>query len=117
MTLLSRLAIFSGLAFLIYGILCLSTDSMKAEFERFGLENFRMMTGFLEVLGGIGLLVGLWWRPAMLLASAGLTALMTLGVGVRLRLKDSALETAPAFFLMLINFYIFLISWSSSSVV
>ena len=86
---------------------------MKSEFERFGLAHFRLMTGILEVLGGSGLLIGLWWPPAMLMASAGLTALMVLGVGVRLRLKDSAAETAPALVLMLVNLYILIASWPS----
>jgi uncharacterized membrane protein YphA (DoxX/SURF4 family) len=106
-TLLTALVAFSSVAFLVYGVLCLATDSMKGEFLRFGLEHLRILTGILEVMGGVGLLVGLWWRPAILMASAGLSLLMLLGVGVRIWVKDGVLETLPAFVLMLVNLYIF----------
>lgn len=106
MTLVQGLAIFSGLSFLVYGVLCVATENMKKEFERFGLRKFRVMTGLLEILGGLGLLIGLWWPPATVIASAGLTALMFLGVGVRLWIKDSLFETLPALSLMFVNLYI-----------
>ena len=79
---------------------------MKREFERFGLEDFRVLTGVLEVLGGLGLLVGFWWPPATIIASAGLTALMFLGFIVRLSIKDTFFETLPALSLMIVNLYI-----------
>jgi uncharacterized membrane protein YphA (DoxX/SURF4 family) len=111
MTLLTVLVIASGVAFLSYGSLCLATESMKSEFERFGLEHFRILTGILEVLGGLGLLVGLWWPPAMLMGSTGLTVLMFLGVGVRIRVRDTAFQTLPALVLFLVNFYIMIRCW------
>ena len=80
---------------------------MKAEFQRFQLEHFRIFTGLLEILGGAGLLIGFWWPPAQVMASAGLSVLMLLGVGVRIKVRDSLLETFPAFLLMLVNAYIF----------
>ena len=52
MTLLTVLVTFSSVAFLVYGVLCLATDSMKGEFLRFGLEHLRILTGILEVIGG-----------------------------------------------------------------
>ena len=68
------LAAGSGVAFVVYGVLCLGSPSMEAEFVRFGLSRFRVLTGVLEVLAGVGLLVGLRWSPALWL-SAGVTAL------------------------------------------
>jgi DoxX-like family len=110
-TLITLLAILSGVAFSAYGALCLTTDSMKSEFERFGLGKLRVLTGALELLGGIGLLVGLWWLPARLMASTGLTALMFLGVGVRIKVKDTFVQSLPAVILMLVNLYILIESW------
>lgn len=111
MTPLTVLTVLSAVAFLGYGVLLLTTDSMKEEFVRFGLEHFRILTGILEVLGGVGLLVGLYWTPAALMASAGLTVLMALGVGVRVRLRDSIGQTLPALALFLVNLYILVQNW------
>ncbi len=90
------LAILSALAFLGYGLHCLFSVAMEKEFVRYGLKQFRHLTGALEILGAIGLLVGLKYPPLMRLASAGLCLMMFLGVGVRIRLKDSWCECLPA---------------------
>jgi hypothetical protein len=95
-----------GVTFLIYGGLCLSSLSMVEDFQRFGLERLRMLTGFLEVLGGSGLLVGLKWRPALFLSSAGLSLLMLIAFGVRLKMRDSIVQSLPSLALMLVNAYI-----------
>lgn len=96
----------SALAFLGYGLACVATDHMVAEFERFGLSGFRLMVGWLEVLGAAGLIAGVWVPEALVVGAGGLTALMVLGVGTRLRVGDSVLQTAPAMVLLLLNGYI-----------
>ena len=50
----------SVLLFLYYGVDCLFSDGMVVEFERYGLSRFRRLTGSVEVLGAVGLAVGLW---------------------------------------------------------
>lgn len=107
MTLLTLLTIASSLVFIVYGIFCAFTPSMAADFHRFGLENLRILTGILEILGGLGLLIGLRWRPALLISSAGLGLLMLIAFGVRLKMRDSVALSTPSFALMLLNFYIF----------
>ncbi|MEM8710773.1 MAG: DoxX family protein [Planctomycetota bacterium] len=99
--------LISALAFLGYGAACLFTQSMIAEFERFGLARFRSTVGVREILGGAGLLVGLYFQPILLVASGGLTALMALGVATRLRVGDSALLTAPAALFLALNGFVF----------
>ena len=47
----------------------------------------------------------------MWLSSGGLALLMMLGVGVRVRVKDSLLQTLPALVLMLVNGFILFASW------
>lgn len=101
------LILFSAIAFIFYGYMCLMTNHMKAEFQRYGMTKFRKLTGVLELLGGIGLLVGLEFNPILLLSSAGLAALMLLGTIVRIKTKDPWMQIIPAFSLMLMNGYIF----------
>ena len=109
MDLAYRASIFlSVLLFLYYGLSCLFSDGMMAEFRRFGLSRFRRLTGSLEVLGALGLLAGLFVPLFTLLASAGLALLMLLGIVTRVRVGDSVLETLPAVILLGMNVFIFL---------
>lgn len=80
---------------------------MKKEFERYGLSQFQSTTGILEVLGALGLLLGLKYKLVLLISASGLALLMLLGFGVRIKIKDSFVQSLPAFFYMLLNFYIF----------
>jgi len=102
------LALVSSLCFLVYAIQCLATARMKAEFERYGVPRLRRLTGVLQVLAGIGLLVGLRWRPAMTVSSGGLMLMMMAAVAVRIRIKDSVLQSLPACVLMAVNGFLFL---------
>lgn len=103
------LIIITSILFLVYGTLCLITNHMMKEFDRYGLSQFRTLTGVLEILGGAGLLVGILFKPILLISSFGLALLMFLGTGTRLRVKDPWFEIIPAFVLMLVNIFIF---WS-----
>jgi hypothetical protein len=80
---------------------------MKLEFHRYGLSRYRQLTGYLEVLGGAGLIVGHYHHIILSISSAGLAVLMFLGVLVRLKSKDAMIEIAPAFILLTINVFIF----------
>ncbi len=79
---------------------------MAEDFQRFGLERLRMLTGLLEVLGGSELLVGLKWPPALSISSAGLSLLMLIAFGVRLKMRDSIAQSLPSLVLMLVSAYI-----------
>ncbi len=85
----------------------LSTDHMVEEFERYGLGPFRTLTGLLELLGGLGSLIGILFPILLTLSSLGLSVLMLLGMGVRIKVRDPWYEIIPAFLLMLVNAYIF----------
>ena len=101
------LIFISALTFIFYGLLCLLTDHMRIEFTRYGLSQFRKLTGSLELLGGISLLLGQYYSPLLFLGAAGLALLMFLGVIVRFKAKDPLIEILPAFVLMMINLKIF----------
>jgi uncharacterized membrane protein YphA (DoxX/SURF4 family) len=83
-------------SFLIYGTRCLFAEAMVGEFERWGVSHLRYVTGSLEVLGALGLVVGLWLPLLGFLAGAGLSLLMLCGVFVRIRIRDGLLQTLPA---------------------
>jgi uncharacterized membrane protein YphA (DoxX/SURF4 family) len=104
----------SVVLFLYYGLDCLLSDGMVVEFERYGLSRYRRLTGSLEVLGAVGLIVGYFVLPVLVLASAGLTLLMALGVATRVRVRDPIAETIPAFALMLVNAYVLFYALSTS---
>ena len=95
----------------MYGLSCLQSPAMALEFERFGLTKFRVLTGVLEVCGGVGLLVGLRSALILWMAATGLTMLMALGVGVRVRLRDSVWQTLPALALFIVNGYVAVSAW------
>lgn len=88
---------------------------MVVEFERFGLLKFRRLTGALELLGGLGLMVSLVYPPLAILAAGGLALLMVLGVATRIRVKDSLASMAPAIFLLALNLAILAFALQSRS--
>ena len=108
------LILLSGISFLVYGITYFITPHMKAEFKRFGLKKLGLLTIILQISGAIGLLVGLWFKPLLLVSSFGLALLMLLGVLVRIKMKDGLMVSFPALFFMLLNAYIFYHSLSIS---
>jgi len=107
MRLLEVLIIFSSLSFLAYGITYFSSTKMRYEFVRFGLSKFGTFTAILEIMGALGLLVGLVFNHILILSSGGLALLMFLGVIVRLKVKDGLLASSPALFYFGLNLYIF----------
>ena len=104
------LVLFSGVSFIIYGSLLFVSTEMRNEFKRFELEKFTTLTGILELLGGIGLLVGLKFGFILLISSGGLALLMLLGFGVRIKVKDGFWLSLPSLFFMLLNLYVFIVS-------
>ena len=79
---------------------------MKLEFERYELQKFRKLVGYLQLLGGFGLILGLIFQPILIFASGGLALLMFLGFGVRLKMKDGFLLSLPSLIFMILNLYI-----------
>ena len=106
MNLARIVAAVCGISFIFFGILCWNSLPVVSDFQRFGLERVRVLTGILEILGGVGLLVGLRWRPALVLSSGGLAIMMLVAFAVRLRVRDSVAQSLPSFLFMLANVYL-----------
>ena len=79
MNLITILILISSLSFLGYGIAYFISPQMKSEFKRFGLEKVGTLTAVLELLGAVGLLVGLKIHLILLISAGGLALLMFLG--------------------------------------
>ena len=103
---LDLLIAISAAAFLFYGLACLFSPKLVAEFERYRLARFRALVGSLEVAGGLGLIAGWWFPPLQTAAAAGLFALMVCGLWARWRIRDPWYAMLPAFVLAVINLII-----------
>lgn len=100
------LTLFTAFAFIGYGLSCVFTQHMVAEFTRYGLSKFRRLTGYLQIMGAAGLIIGIFEPRIGLLAASGLCLQMTLGVVVRIRIRDSWIQASPATSFMFINGYL-----------
>jgi len=100
----------SSLSFFAYSIYYFTSPHMKNEFKRFGLEKMGLLIILLQIMGALGLLVGLKFYFILMISSLCLALLMLAGLIVRINLKDSIWLSFPAFFYMVLNAYIF---WSS----
>lgn len=96
----------SAAAFLFYGLACLFSPKLVAEFERYRLARFRTLVGSLEVAGALGLIAGWWFPPLQTAAAAGLAALMLCGLWARWRIRDPWYAMLPAFALGVGNLFI-----------
>ncbi len=110
MNVVTVLILISSLSFLGYGIAYFISPQIKNEFKRFGLEKVGTLIAVLELLGAVGLLVGLKIQLILLISAGGLAILMFLGVAIRIKVKDSLWISLPALFFMILNSCIFLMS-------
>lgn len=91
---------------------------MKTEFIRYGLEKWRTIVGFLQLIGAIGLIIGLIYSPKLsIIAAAGLSILMILGFGVRLKIKDNVVQSTPSLFFAIINIIIVIMLLKSIAII
>jgi hypothetical protein len=100
------LTLFCSFSFWGYGLSCIFSKHMKAEFERYGLARFRLITGLLQVAAAAGLLIGMKLPAVGIFSATGLAAQMALGLGVRLRIGDSWILCLPATAYMIICGYL-----------
>ncbi len=103
----TALTLVSSLAFISYGIYCLVSPAMEREFVRYGLPRLRVLTGCLELLGGVGLIVGLWFPLSFWVSTGGLSLLMLCGVYTRFSIGDPIHMWFPALLLLGLNAYLF----------
>jgi len=100
---------FSGISFIIYGISSFYSKRMISEYERWGYQKHRIQIAILQLLAGLGLLIGSSFSFPLLLAliSSSLFIMMMVAVFVRIKIKDTIINTLPAVFYATLNFIIF----------
>lgn len=94
----ASIAAFSG-----YGVLCLTSPAIEAEFERYRLPQLRVLTGWLEIAGALGLTASYWVPELLAPAAGGLALLMAFALAARVRVRDSLVQMAPALALLVSN--------------
>ena len=98
--------VFSALSFIFYGINSFFTKRMVSEYARWGYSDHRILLGCIQLLGGIGLLIGITNSVLLSVTSFLLTFMMITAIFVRIKIKDSLINMFPAIFYSLINFII-----------
>ncbi|WGD34530.1 DoxX family protein [Olleya sp. YS] len=107
MNILVAIIWFTGLAFVFFGLNCFYSSFIINEFKRYGLPKYRRLTGWLQLLGAFGLLVGQYYSKLLLFAAAvGLFVLMLSGFIVRLKIKDNVIKSSPSFIFAVLNLLI-----------
>lgn len=97
----------SALGFVGYGIGCLTTQRMQAEFVRYRLPQLRVLTGTLQIAAGMGLILGYAFPLLAMLASLGLSLMMIVALGVRLKIKDPVSGFLQALACLFLNVFVF----------
>ena len=99
-TLLVFASIGSGLAKIF------KVPSVMKSMESVGVKpNQVQLLALLEILGGTGLVVGIWLTPLGELSALCLTLYFIGAVGSHLKAKHGFSEIAPAFLIALISFF------------
>jgi uncharacterized membrane protein YkgB len=98
------ITVLNACFFLFYGFQSLNSSMMIEEFKRFGMNaQQRKITGILQILAAIGLILGLRVSLLGVLSAGGLTAMMLVAFIVRLKIRDSFIQSVPSVLFMLIN--------------
>ena len=97
------LSFFSGISFIFFGLACFNSSLFVDEFYRYGLSEYRTTVGFFQVMGGIGSIIGVFDKRILTISSLGLSVMMLLGVGVRIKINDTFIQTLPALTYFIVN--------------
>lgn len=97
--LITVIQILIGLVFVSLSFLALAgTNYTTRKLAQLGLPKyFHYVTGLVQLVGGSMLLLGILWHSNFsIIGGAWLTIIMTVGILLRLRAKDSLLSMLPA---------------------
>ena len=84
---------------------------MINEYSRWGFAKLRVFISSLQFIAGIGLILGIYNLTLLAFTSLLLTIMMIVAVIVRIKIKDSLLESLPAIFYTILNFTILYVSF------
>ena len=101
--------LFIGFSFIFYALHALFSKKMKDEFSRWGVQKYRILISFIQLSSGLSLLLSFFYPFLVIYCSFIFFTMMLGAIFVRIRIKDSFLDTLPAllyFFLNAIILYI-----------
>ena len=106
-----------AIMFLMAGIGKITGSKMHMEgFKQWRLPQwFRVVTGIVEFVGAVALIIG-YWKPSWAAAGAlvlGLTAIG--GILIHIRVRDTFKQTFPILFLGILAVVVFLLRYSDLS--
>jgi uncharacterized membrane protein YphA (DoxX/SURF4 family) len=79
---------------------------MIDEFIRYRIPQFRKLTGWLQLFGSLGIIIGFWIDNLQVLSTIGLSLMMLIGVAVRIKINDHIIKILPAVSYFLLNTYL-----------
>ncbi|MBA2941087.1 DoxX family protein [Paenibacillus sp. CGMCC 1.16610] len=99
------LQVILGIFFMITGTRIIS-GKMAKEFSRIGLPSFfNFVTGFFEIIGSIGMIIGIWYPIVALLSGLLLGATMLAAAfSLLVMARDPFTKAIPAIILCLLSF-------------
>mgnify|MGYP001200131297 CR=1 FL=1 len=103
MTCIKIIILFISFSFLLYGFSALLSKNMKAEFERWGFQKYRLLISCTQLLCGFCLLLSFIYQFLLIYSTSILFIMMLGAVFVRIRIKDSFLEILPALIYLFLN--------------
>ena len=92
----TAIILFTGISFIIYGINSFYSKRMISEFKRWGYKKHRKTISSLQILGGLGLVIGLQINIILIASSLCLSIMMFFAIIVRVRIKDNVARILPA---------------------
>ena len=101
------LVFFCSLSHILFGLLSLFVPFYMNEFIRYGMSDFRMPVGCLQILCGMGLLVFTSSRLRLMMSGV-LAILMGGAIVVRVYIQDDLIQTLPAILYFVLNVFIFI---------
>ena len=104
---LTLVILFTAISFVIYGYSSFMSKRMISEYSRWGFADQRKIIGFFQLLGGIGLLVGIKVNILLFITSLSFIIMMLFAIIVRIKIKDGIVETLPAITYLFLNVMIF----------
>tara|TARA_B100001758_G_scaffold207365_1_gene188464 strand:- start:5468 stop:5815 length:348 start_codon:yes stop_codon:yes gene_type:complete len=99
--------LFSAISFVVYSLNSVFSRRMISEFSRWGVGNLRILVACFQMLGGIGLLLGMYNIWLLCLVSFLLMIMMIIAIIIRIRVNDSFFLIFPALIYAVLSFIIF----------
>jgi uncharacterized membrane protein YphA (DoxX/SURF4 family) len=108
------LQVILGLGFLMFGLMIFGAKQMIQEFQRYGYsKGFRVFTGLIEVIGAVGMIVGIWKPQFAALAGILLAATMIGALFTHIRIKDPVKNMGAAFIFLILSIVVVIMNLNS----